>query len=185
MAELMSQRAYARHRNVTHRAVQKAIESGRIAGAIEGGKINAYVADRLWADNTDESKPSNSVSGNPRHRRPDDSPPVPGAGAASNMEGGGAAGGGTAYTKARAVRETYAAKLARLEYEQKSGELVRRDEVKTSAFNAARKARDMLMTIPDRVAATLAATDDQGECHRILSEEIRRVCEELSNVGGQ
>jgi hypothetical protein len=49
--EPMSLRAYARHRGVCLRAVQKALKSGRIA-AREDGRLDPDVADANWASNT-------------------------------------------------------------------------------------------------------------------------------------
>src|SRR5271169_4008044 len=49
--EPMSLRAYARHRGVSLRAVQKALASGRIA-AREDGRLDAEVADVNWSRNT-------------------------------------------------------------------------------------------------------------------------------------
>ena len=48
----LSQRAYARHRGVTHRAVQKAIKAGRITTNSDG-TIDAARADAQWTANTD------------------------------------------------------------------------------------------------------------------------------------
>src|SRR5271156_1675800 len=49
--EPMSLRAYARHRGVSLRAVQKALASGRIA-AREDGRLDPDLADTNWARNT-------------------------------------------------------------------------------------------------------------------------------------
>src|ERR1035438_5708776 len=49
--EPMRLRAYARHRGVCLRAVQKALKSGRIA-AREDGRLDADVADANWSSNT-------------------------------------------------------------------------------------------------------------------------------------
>ena len=48
----LSQRAYARHRGVTHRAVQKAIKAGRITTNSDG-TIDPARADAQWTANTD------------------------------------------------------------------------------------------------------------------------------------
>src|ERR1700689_3343574 len=47
----MSLRAYARHRGVSLRAVQKAIASGRISARADG-LLDAATADANWARNT-------------------------------------------------------------------------------------------------------------------------------------
>src|SRR2546426_5178487 len=48
----LSQRGYARHRGVTHRAVQKAIKTGRITTSPDG-TIDPARADAQWTANTD------------------------------------------------------------------------------------------------------------------------------------
>lgn len=175
MAYDMGIRAYARRRGVTPAAVRKAIKSGRIS--IQNGKIDPALADAQWRGNTDESKPRNSVSGNPGGpSRTPMVPPMPAFGApgqALPRTGG--------YAAARAVRETYEARLRELDYKVRTGELVPVDRVRVVAFNASRRARDLLLAIPDRVSAVVAGLTDASEVHRVLSEEIRRVCEELSH----
>ena len=81
--------------------------------------------------------------------------------------------------QSRAVRETYLARLAKIEFEERSGKLLSRDEVTVTAFTVARTVRDNLLNIPDRVAAMLAAETDPGRVHQILSEEIRKALIEL------
>lgn len=166
----MSQRAYAKHRGVTHRAVQKAIASGRIP-VTEGQKVDPDEADRAWAANTDESRPRNSVSGTPKLSVV---PPVP---APSGASGHVVA---TGYQASRAMHENYRARTARLEYERLTGMLVSADEVKVEAFNAARRAREALLAIADRQAPVLAAITDPAEIHSVLTAEIRQVLEELA-----
>jgi hypothetical protein len=48
---LMSQRAYAAHRGVSHTAVQKAVQSGRISN-LPDGRIDPALADQEWDRNT-------------------------------------------------------------------------------------------------------------------------------------
>jgi hypothetical protein len=169
----MGIRAYARRRGVTPAAVRKAIKNGRIS--IVNGKIDADLADAQWRANTDETKPGNSVSGTPGLRRPPEAPPVPTLGS-----GGQALPRTAGYAAARAVRETYEARLRELDYKVRTGELVSVDEVRVAAFNTNRRARDLLLAIPDRVSAVLAGLTDAAEIHKVLSDEFRRVCDELS-----
>lgn len=176
---LMSQREYARTRGVSHAAVQKAILYGRIQTV--SGKIDPAQADRQWKGNTDFSKPLNSVSGRPGHRRPRDQAPAPlgldgGDGGDSGEEPLPSDSSAVGYAKARAIREAYQAKLARLEYEERLGLLVNRDEVRRQYFAIARRARDQLLALPERVDAALAAATDRGEVRRILDPEIERIC---------
>lgn len=83
------------------------------------------------------------------------------------------------YAQARAAREMYQARLARLEYEQKIGKLVSADEVKAEAFAAARRTRDAMLNISSRIANQLAAERDPAKISARLDDEIRRALREL------
>jgi hypothetical protein len=154
---LVSLRKYAEHRRVSHTAVQKAIKQGRIKTTADG-KIDVEQADREWGRNT---SPVNAPKRAPR-------------------TGGGGGAGGPTYAQSRAVRELYLARLAKIEFEERAGKLVSRDEVTVAAFTKARTVRDNLLNIPDRVAAVLAAETDPVRAHQILTAEIRKALIELS-----
>jgi hypothetical protein len=151
----ISQRAYARHRRVALSAVQKAVETGRIS-TLADGTIDPEVADREWAER------SRAYT---RGQDEEDS----------------GAFGASQYSKARAVREHYMARLAKLDYEQKVGSLVPKAEVQIAAFNERRRFRDHMLNIPDRVAAMLAAETDATRCYDILQVEIRKALNEYSD----
>lgn len=91
---------------------------------------------------------------------------------------------GVDYHKARAIRETYAARLAKLEFEERSGKLLNADEVKVKYFNLARALRDRLQQIPRKVApeivALVVAEPDVRGVTDILDVAIREALEELS-----
>jgi hypothetical protein len=157
---LVSIRPYAKHRGVSHTAVQKAIKQGRIRLSPDG-KIDQEAADREWSRN---SSPVNA-------------PAKPTARAAPVSD---RPGGGPTYAQSRAVRELYLARLAKIEFEERSGKLLSRDEVTTAAFTRARTMRDNLLNIPDRIAPMLAAESDPAVVHQILSDEIRQVLNDLS-----
>jgi len=177
--ELISQREYARRCGLSPSTVNEAIKRGRIT--LVKGKIDPILADREWAENTDPSTPRNRITGNPKQRKPRGQPSQP-----MDLGGGndGTSGSGSAvgYAKARAARELYQAQLAKLELDRQRGILIRADEVRIGAFNMARKARDQLIALPDRVSAILAATQDAAEVQRILEEEIERICEEITDA---
>jgi hypothetical protein len=156
---LLSLRAYARHRGVSLAAVQKALRSGRISTTAEG-MIDSDQADGEWDAKT-----------RPGQRQPDR-----GAPAATS----GDPGSGLDYFRARAVRENYLARLAKIEFEEKTAKLVSRDEVQVAAFTKARTVRDNLLNIPDRLAATLAAETDADKVHQMLTTEIRKALDELA-----
>lgn len=87
---------------------------------------------------------------------------------------------GMEYIEARAMREEYLAKIAKLEYETKIGKLISADDVKVIAFNSARRARDMIMSIPDKISPILAGLSNPIEVHQVLGDELRQVCAEIS-----
>lgn len=173
---IMSLRGYATHRGVALSAVQKAIASGRIS-ALPDGRVDSDRADVEWERNTTQYAPAVA------RRRQDEDGEVFGA---------------SQYTKARAVREHYQARLAKLEYEEKVGSLVSTDEVKIAQFNIDRQRRDAMLNIADRVCAAIAAEVkhllvaaglpaercnalDMARVHEILSVEIRKGLNEYAD----
>jgi hypothetical protein len=89
---------------------------------------------------------------------------------------------GLEYSKARAVRESYLARMAKMDFEERSGKLVNRDEVQVAAFGRFRALRDGMLNIPDRLAAVLAAESDAARVHDLLSTEIRKALQEFSDA---
>jgi hypothetical protein len=157
----MSQRQYARHRGVALSAVQKAIKTGRIAKQPDG-RIDPAAADVAWKQKTRTYVPAITRPPEPEHEE------IGGFGAGQ-------------YTRARAVREHFQARLAKLEYEERVGKLVSKDEVQVAAFNKFRQFRDHILNIPDRVAAMVAAEAETAKCYEILATEIRRALNEFAD----
>lgn len=171
MSQLLSAKAYAKHRGVTLAAVLKAITEERIKASVRrkgpGYQIDPELADKEWSLNTD------SGSGYPAHAKnrqetqdqagddePEDGEPI-------------------TYAQARAQHERFKARLAQLELEQREGKLVEADVVKREAFRTARLVRDALLNLPDRIAAELANETNQFKVHQRLVSEIRRALEDL------
>lgn len=181
----VSLRAYAKHRGVTLKAVQKAIQSGRIQTTADG-KIDADQADADWERNT-----------GPKVRRTAASPPPAATIEQSRPEP--AAGGTLDYAKARAIIAHYEARLAKIDYEERIKKLVNADEVSVAGFNLFRMFRDRMLNIPDRVVGALIAeirealraagidpelvkAIDMGKVHGILLAEIRGSLEEFADA---
>ena len=156
---VLSLRAYARYRGTSLSTVQKAIHTGRIS-TLPDGRIDSDVADGEWEANTKARPPAM------RRQGADD----------------GDTFGAAQYSKARAVREHYQARLAKIEYEERVASLVPKDEVKVAAFNKFRQFRDAMLNIPDRVAAMLAAETEEAKCYEILATEIRKALNEFADA---
>ncbi|MBF0424614.1 MAG: hypothetical protein HQL66_02170 [Magnetococcales bacterium] len=183
----MSIRAYARQRGVSEGAVRKAIKAGRIP-AESDGTIDPAKADAAWERNTDPAQqrkpdPIPPVRTMPQpvretpplpQPRPTVRPPSP------DPEPGPSNPAVPNYQVSRAIRETYNAKLTRMDYEERQGKLLKAEDVARDAFEMARRVRDRLLGIPSRMAAVLASETDAKSIERLLDQELRIALEELS-----
>jgi hypothetical protein len=181
----LSIRGYARHRGVSHTAVRKALAAGRITPSPDG-TIDPMAADEQWATSTNLSKPRNSVTGVPKKRRAPGAPPDPLGvprledGVASPSGEGGAPRLVSSYAASRAAREAYLARLAKLDFEERSRKLVDADQVRAQIYGLGRRLRDAFLGMPDRIAPLLVGQADQAEVHRLLTQEIMICLAELS-----
>lgn len=179
---LLTQNAYASHRKAaglpgaTHAAVAKAIKSGRLAKSLvrQGDKvlIDPRRADAEWAANT------NGVMQRGDAELAAERIELDALGIMRTRAD--AASEPASLADARALKEHYLALSAKLDYEIESGKLIEAEAARRAAFAAARKARDMLLTIADRLAPVVAGLSDQFECHQVIAAEVRRVCDELN-----
>ena len=177
----MSLRAYARHRGVALSAVQKAIATGRIHPEPDGS-IDPAKADAQWDRHTRTSQPTTPKVTTARPppvaqhaSQPAAPPPMPQASDDTR---------GVDYHKARAVRETYSARLAKLEFEERTAKLISKDEVDIKYFQLARQLRDRMQQIPRKVApeivALVVADPDVRGVTDILDVAIREALEDLA-----
>ena len=173
----MSLRAYARHRGVALSAVQKALATGRIQSEPDGS-IDPPRADAQWDRHTRTSQPTTpkvTTVRPPAVSQPAAPPPMPQASDDAR---------GVDYHKARAVRETYSARLAKLEFEERTGKLISKDEVDIKYFQLARQLRDRMQQIPRKVApeivALVVADPDVRGVTDILDVAIREALEDLA-----
>lgn len=170
MGKLVGIREFARMRGVSQTAVQKAIKAGRIQVTTDPKgkpKIDADAAMRQWELNTDPAKQRGA-------------PPAAATLPTAASDGDRA---GRAYAVARAMREEYQARLAKLDYESKAGKLVDATKVKLEAFQAARIARDAILNIPNKISHELAAETDPAKIHARLTEVLHQSLEELAAEG--
>lgn len=163
MSELIGIREAARRLGVSDTAVHKAIKAGRVtvAGRTEKSDRPLVAWPQVqddWLANSDTSKRSHVGSkGSPRRdadpvpavplpvsARPDEVPlRAPPAAQAEQRQSN-----APSYAQSRAVREAYQARLAKLEFEQKSGKLVDADEVKVRWFKLVTAAKTKILGIP-------------------------------------
>lgn len=175
-------------RGVSGEAVRKAVASGRLTKSVvydAKGRpsIDPDLAAGEWEAGTHpthggkRTEPAASPQPAPvAAPRPQAAPALAPADDEPRPTPGGAA---ATFAQSRAIKEAYLARLAKLEFEEKSGVLVKADAVKNEAFKVARLVRDAMLNIPDRVSSELAADTEPFVVHRKLTLEIRKALEGL------
>lgn len=171
---------YAALKGITPAAVSKAAKEGRLKHSITRSpngrlqKIDVVMANKEWEANTDPSKVrgKNKPADEPVEATVAPPPPVQG-----NLEL--PFPPDPSISSSRNRLESYRAQLAKLDFDERSGRLVKADDVKDQAFKLARGLRDALMNIPDRLACELAGITDQHVIHTRISDEIRLALQDL------
>jgi len=146
----MGLREYAKHRNVSLKAVQKAIADKRIECVMLDGhkRIDPNLADKLWLERT--SKPK--ISSN------------------EDIEN---------YHKSKAEKEHFLAKHAELDYRARIGELLETRDVKSRIERLNSITRQHLLNIPDQAAPELIAMTNVHEITNYLYVKINSALESL------
>ena len=92
-----------------------------------------------------------------------------------------------ALLRARAVSETYKAKIAQMEYEERAGKLIQATKAGEYAAHWSAIVGDALAAFADRVAPLVAAAKTEAEIHRILASETnalrRKTAKAISDAG--
>lgn len=206
----MNLQAYANHRKAlglrgtSHVAVLNAIREERLSPPAvrrEGRNwiIDAELADEQWATRTDPSEYGAMGGGTSRPigiTPPE--PPAPPAlpPALPAVRSGRAAPappppepppppavkGAPSLAVSKQVKAAFEAKLSELEYRQRSGEMVSLQDVRNEAAGLARQVRDLLLIIPGRNAARVAAMSDPEEIKELLLQEIEAALKGLANA---
>ena len=174
----LSIRAYARHRGVSHVAVKKAIDTGRITPEADG-TIEPNRADLEWAQNTVAArKPVAAKTASPAAEpiRPASAPVEPVAPTLS--------AGGTSLLQARTVNEVVKAQTNKVRLAQLKGDLVDRSQAIAHVFRLARTERDAWLNWPARISAEMAARleVDAHELHVALESAVRDHLIELGDM---
>ena len=188
----LSIRAYARHRGVSHVAVKKAIDTGRIT-QLPDGTIDPVAADTQWAANTTPTRrsvvteanaapqdsaagremPQVSASASARPPREAPDPPTPAL-----------SSGGTSLLQARTVNEVVKAQTNKVRLAQLKGELVDRTQAVAHVFKLARAERDAWLNWPARISSQMAAGlgVDPHVLHVALDAAVRQQLQDLGDL---
>ena len=194
----LSIRAYARHRGVSHVAVKKAIDTGRI-GPLPDGTIDPAAADAQWAANTtpkgrsvaatepvvDRSQKSPPARAIAQSTASTDTQPQREAAEYPTLSPAQAlSSGGTSLLQARTVNEVVKAQTNKVRLAQLKGELVDRSQAMAHVFKLARAERDAWLNWPARVSAQLAAglNADPHAVHVALDAAVRQQLQDLGDL---
>ena len=176
----LSIRAYARHRGVSHVAVKKAIDTGRISQETDG-TLDPERADREWEQNTASPRKASAtpkMAATPEPRRAavresvTDAPTPP------------LSTGGTSLLQARTVNEVVKAQTNKVRLAQLKGDLVDRSQAIAHVFRLAHTERDAWLNWPARISAEMAAKleVDAHELHVALESAVRDHLIELGDM---
>jgi hypothetical protein len=166
----LSQTDYAAARGVSPAYVSKLKRQGRLV-LTPAGKVNVEATDRLIESTRDPAR-----GGDRRPGAGDESGDATGARVAAAPGAQRADGGGFQTYKEAARRERIAkARIAELELAEKTGQLVRKEEVSAAIFGLSRQAMEALDALADRLASQLAAESDVARVHALLTEHARKI----------
>ena len=180
----LSIRAYARHRGVSHVAVKKAIDTGRIS-ALPDGTIDPEAADAQWAQNT--LQPRKATTAEPAHTPKARAEPAAKTPPPRDTPDAGVpplSTGGTSLLQARTVNEVLKAKLKQVELAEKKEELVDRAKAVAHVFKLARIERDAWLNWPARISGQMASQlgVDPHTMHVALEAAVREHLIELGEL---
>ena len=162
----LSIRAYARHRGVSHVAVMKAIDAGRITQEHDG-TVNPEQADREWEQNTASPRKRSSMQNQ-----------------ATESTQSTLSANGTSLLQARTVNEVVKAQTNKVRLAQLKGDLVDRPQAIAHVFKLARSERDAWLNWPTRISAQMAAKldIDAHTLHVALETAVREHLQELGDL---
>ena len=160
---LMTKAEYARHRGISKPAISKLVRQDRIL-ITSDGRVDQEISDLLLDEFSQQARKRPSHDVDPARKE-----------FIERLTSTGT------YAEKRALLTGYKAELARLELERTKSTLVDADEVRKSAFECARRTRDTILSLPNRLSAILAAENSEHKIREYLTTELAKALEELAN----
>lgn len=200
--QLVGARELGRLLNVSHSAVCRAADDGRLSKSVhkvgKGRRYDPVLARSEWEQNTDRRKRVNKGAGGrpPKPKRKRQTTPAattapmfPGLEPVPDDDGGDDApenenGKGRSLNELRRIGVALKARREQIELDKMEGRLVDVDVVKGEWFNLVRRARDRLLMIRDRLTPLLAAESDEARVGSMLDDEILAALRILADSDG-
>ena len=182
-----SQREVARRLGISHTALQKAAQAGRIAQEPGGGWDVEKVRARLAASSDPARKTSAMVA--PVPVQPSPSPPPPPARPAVVAPPipeplPTPSAGGSSFHNARTANEMLKAQERKLRLDERRGQLVEKARALMLVHRLAKEERDAILAWPARIAAELAAElgVDAHRLQTLMDARLRQHLAERNDV---
>lgn len=192
--EGLSVRAYARHRGVSHTAVQRAIARGRLSRSLgknaagEWRIVNVELADQEFDANGDLTRAPAVIKEREAARHTGGTPPVPPVPPAPDSDNedepstdgdpGSVPTGTMTLAEAAAQEKAWKARLAELQYREKTGELVDARAVEMKTVEVFTRCRTKLLGVPSKLKTRLPHLTPADL--RAIDAELRAALEELA-----
>ncbi|MGE4278680.1 MAG: elements of external origin [Magnetospirillum sp.] len=174
----LSVREYARRRGVSHTAVRKAVQTGRIPQEADG-TIDPVKADAAWDAQTDPARRATAAP------KPVAAAPVARSSAPQRETlPTSPATAGANFAQARTMHEVAKAQRARIQVQRLKDEVIDRANALALVFKLARQERDAWVTWPARVAGQMAAEAgiDPHTMQVLLETHVRAHLNELADI---
>lgn len=149
---------YAKHIGVSPSYVTHLVKSGKIP--THDGKIDPVEADAALKRNLSPAQSHESIVEIDRFKDEADYNAL--------------------YIKSRALHEEEKARLAKLKADELAGMVISADQVRLDFFDLAKTVANAILAVPDRLSNELAATTEPERVHLVLSAELRRCLEDMS-----
>lgn len=157
----ITQTEYAKRRGVSGSTINTMVKSG-IIKLTARKLIDPVQADKALADTVDLTRPSSKLR-------------MTTTGVVASQD---PARGTIVYW--RRVDLQLRASLRQLEHDERIGKLVLQEDELAKGYEAAKRVRDGLWQMIDRLSALLAGESDENKVRDMLVHEVTQVCEELA-----
>lgn len=164
---------FAKMKGVSATAVKKAIDSGRLVNCLikdpkyKKPRIDPVIAAQEWEKNTDHNK---RHTGNDLRAQPERAEPF-----AKSPENP----GGQVAPTAKQILDNYKARLAKLDYEERTGILVNAEAVKIEWFKMVTESKTKLLALPSKAKSNLPHLTAADVA--MLDELVREALEDLAH----
>jgi biotin operon repressor len=180
-----SQREVARRLGISHTALQKAAQAGRIAQEPGGGWDVEKVRARLAASSDPARKTAAMVAPAPVQPSPPSATPRPAFVAPPMPEPlPTPSAGGSSFHNARTANEMLKAQERKLRLDERRGQLVEKARALMLVHRLAKEERDAILAWPARIAAELAAElgVDAHRLQTLMDARLRQHLAERNDV---